>query len=101
VSRRPIRWTRPAGQDLEAAHDFLAEKNPAAARRMAADLLRAVDRLEEHPESGAVAFDLVPRGRYRHLVCGHHRIIYRLAPEALWILRVWDARRNPADLIPE
>lgn len=50
---------------------------------------------------GPVARDLTPYGRYRHWVSGHHRIIYRIDSETIWILRVWDARRNPDDLIPE
>jgi toxin ParE1/3/4 len=99
--RRRIRWQNLAGSDLESAHAFLAEKNPNAARRLAADILRAVERIGEHPEIGPVAFDIVPRGRYRHLVCGHHRVIYRIEPEFLWILRIWDSRRNPDDLVPE
>jgi plasmid stabilization system protein ParE len=79
----------------------LEERNPAAARRFASGILRAVESIGKHPEIGAVTSDLVPHGRYRHLVRGHHRIIYRLTPEVIWILRIWDARRNPTDLSPE
>ena len=99
--KKRIRWQRLAGLDLESAHAFLAEKNPSAARRFAADILRAIERIGEHPEIGPVASDIVPHGRYRHLVCGHHRVIYRLDSEILWILRIWDSRRNPDDLVPE
>jgi plasmid stabilization system protein ParE len=102
VSRKPeIRWSRLADLDLESAYAFLAERNPEAARRFAADVLEAVTRLRDYPEMGNIARDLSPRGRYRHWVCGHHRIIYRADSETIWILRVWDARRNPDDLIPE
>jgi plasmid stabilization system protein ParE len=100
-ARRPIRWSRLAVHDLEAAHAYLAERNPAAAQRFAATVLRAVESIETHPEIGVVARDLAPLGRFRHLVTGHHRIIYRIEEELIRILRVWDARRNPADLLPE
>lgn len=58
-------------------------------------------RIERHPEIGAVASDLLPLARYRHVVCDHYRIIYRIGDQVIWILRVWDARRNPEDLRPE
>ena len=41
-----VRWSRLADLDLQAAHTFLFEKNPEAARRLAADILHAVDRLQ-------------------------------------------------------
>lgn len=97
----PIRWSRLAEKDLEAAHAYLEERNPEAARRFAAQILRAIGSIEEHHEIGAVANDLAPLGRYRHVVSGHHRIIYRIEPEVIRILRIWDARRNPADLRPD
>ena len=102
MSRKPrLRWSRLADLDLQAAHAFLFERNPDAARRFAASILDAAERLRDHPEMGPVARDLTPYGRYRHWVSGHHRIIYRIDSETIWILRVWDARRNPDDLIPE
>jgi hypothetical protein len=64
-------------------------------------VIEAIHHLEEYPEMGAAATDLLPVGRYRHYICGRHRIIYRIDSEVLWILRIWDSRRNPADLRPE
>jgi toxin ParE1/3/4 len=102
VSRkRSIRWSRPADLDLQAAYSYLAERNPGAARRFAADVLRALEHIRAHPEAGAVATDLLPTGRYRHWICGHHRLIYRIDDERIWLLRIWDSRRDPAHLKAE
>jgi plasmid stabilization system protein ParE len=98
VRPRRIRWAHRAGLDLDSAHAFLAERNPDAARRFAAKILGAVRDLERLPEMGVVSRDLAPAGRYRHVVCGHHRIIYRIESEVIWIVRIWDTRRNPEDL---
>ena len=98
MKRRRIRWARQASLDLELAHAYLEERNPEAACRFAAKILRAVEDLEQLPEMGVVSRDLKPPGRYRHVVCDHHRIIYRLDTEVIWILRIWDTRRNPEDL---
>jgi plasmid stabilization system protein ParE len=102
VSRkRLVRWSRLADLDLQSAHAYLEERSPSAARRFAAEILEALGHVQAHPEAGAVAADLFPRGRYRHWVCGRYRIIYRIEDDLIWILRIWDSRRNPDDLKPE
>jgi plasmid stabilization system protein ParE len=100
--RRPrLRWTQLAASDLEVGWTWLARRDPEAARRWAGDILRALERIEKHPRMGPLANDLTPPDRYRHVVVGRHRIIYRIDKDTLWILRVWDTRRDPAALDPE
>lgn len=101
MKSKTVRWSRLAYLDLEEAHGYLEGENPGAARRFAAAILRAVENLERFPQMGTVARDLRPAGTYRHVVCGHHRIIYRIDGEVLRILRVWDTRRDPEDLRAE
>jgi plasmid stabilization system protein ParE len=99
--KRPIRWSRLADLDLQAAYTYLSERNPSAARRLAADILQALEHIKAHPEAGSVALDLFPHGRYRHWICGNYRIIFRIDDDWIRLLRIWDSRRNPADLKPE
>jgi plasmid stabilization system protein ParE len=99
--RRSIRWSRLADLDLQAAHAFLEKRNPSAAQRFAREILEALAHIEAHPEAGAVAADLLPRGMYRHWICGHYRLIFRMDEDWIWLLRIWDSRRNPEDLRPE
>lgn len=61
---------------------------------------RAVSLLARFPHMGPAAGDLEPPGRYRQLVRGWHRVIYRVEAKTVFILRVWDCRRNPRDLTP-
>lgn len=96
-----LRWQDAAVSDLEAAHAYLSERNPEAARQFAVTMLEAAEQLLEYPEMGPVADDLYPPGRYRSLVRGHHRLIYRIGSEVIWLLRVWDTRRDPHTLEPE
>lgn len=42
-----------------------------------------------------MASDLAPPGRYRHVVCGVYRVIYRIEPERIFILRIGDTRQDP------
>jgi len=95
-----IRWTRLALSDLRAIHDWLRERDPDGARRWAGSTKRAVSLLARFPYMGPTVQDLEPPGRYRQLVRGWHRIIYRVEGNTLFILRVWDCRRNPQDLTP-
>jgi toxin ParE1/3/4 len=97
----PIRWSRLADLDIQSAHSYLEERNPNAARRFALDILNTLELIRDHPEAGAVATDFLPRGRYRHWICGRYRIIFRVEEDRIWILRIWDSRRNPQDLKPE
>jgi toxin ParE1/3/4 len=99
--KRSIRWSRLADLDLQSAYTYLEERNPSAAQRFAKEVLEALEHIQAHPEAGAIARDLLPRGPYRHWVCGRHRIIFRVDEDFIWLLRIWDSRRNPEDLKPE
>ncbi len=82
-------------------HAYLSQHNPEAARRFAVTILEAAEQLLTYPELGPIAHDLRPPGRYRSLTRGHHRLIYRIEPDVIWLLRVWDTRRDPGTLEPE
>lgn len=96
-----IRWTHSAVRDLDDAVDYIATRDPEAAARVAALVIEAVESLVEQPEMGAVVRDLQPSGRFRHIVRGKYRIIYEVRDEAVFVMRVWHASRNPAVFSPE
>ena len=87
--------------DLEAAHAYLHERNPEAARRFAIAVLEAAERLQIFPKLGPVARDLRPPGRYRSWIYSHYRLVYRIEDDVIWVLRVWDSRRDPDALTVE
>ncbi len=93
-----LRWNTAAVDDLEAAHKYLLERNPEAACRFAESILDAAERLVAHPEIGPIAEDLRPAGRYRSWISGRYRLVYRVDAEVVWLLRVWDTRRDPLAL---
>jgi len=47
-----VRWTRLALADLEAIGDFVARDSPAAAHRVIARIVAAVETLSDHPHLG-------------------------------------------------
>jgi len=47
-----VRWSLPAINHLIAIRDYIASDNPAAANRVATDIMNAVDRLATFPRMG-------------------------------------------------
>jgi len=93
-----IAITEQAYHDLEAAVAFLAAKSPAAAERLGLGLVDSIFRLADFPFHGmAVQARL---GYRRVLHRPWHLIFYRVdeATQTVEVVRIWDGRRNPADL---
>ena len=61
-------------------------------------ILGAVKRLEEFPLIGARAELVEPVGDLRQFPWREYLIFYRVRANQLWILRIWDSRRDPASL---
>jgi plasmid stabilization system protein ParE len=96
-------WTEPARADLEAIHDYIAIESPTAALAVIARILRHVDQLARHPDSGSWLPEL-GRSRYRQIVEAPCRVFYRRNGGTVAILhvirseRVLDVRRLEAAL---
>src|SRR5687767_12416769 len=96
-----VQLTPLATEDLEVIHDFIAQQSPARAQKAVRELLQRAQSLAAFPELGRIEEALAPAGRYRSLIAGQHKLIYRVDGDIVWILRIWDARRDPKDLRPE
>ena len=86
-----VRWTTEAFEDRLQIWDTIAAEDPQAALRLDQRIARAVSLLEEHPEMGrpgiiAGTRELIPHENYR--------VVYEIAPSAVWILAVVHAARN-------
>ena len=96
--RAHVVWAPSAERDLGRLYAYLEADSPKSAARMVTRVVRAVDLLEFQPEMGAIAEDVEPLGRCRHLRVAPLRVIYRIAGGQVQILRIWDARRDPKSL---
>lgn len=75
-----VRITRPAERDLEEAWTFIAQDSPEEAERFVARVETQIESLERFPER----CPLIPENeilgtRYRHLVYGNFRTVFRIA----------------------
>ena len=84
-------FTAKALEDLERLHEFVAENNPAAAKRIRDQLLASFQTLLEQPKGGKPVKSLP----VRQWVTGDYVIRYVLDGEQnLIIVRIWHGREE-------
>lgn len=82
-----IVWTEPALSDLEAIADFIALEDAIAAAALVQRVVRHVEQLAAHPDSGSRPQEL-KRSRYRQIVEPPCRVFYRHDSRRVYILYV-------------
>jgi len=87
-------YSQEAVDDLIRLRAFIAEKNPAAAARIAAELVSRIDSLRMFPEIGH-AVSLAPRPEsVRDMVFGKYIVRYVPREDAVIVLRIWHHNEN-------
>ncbi|MCF6337483.1 MAG: type II toxin-antitoxin system RelE/ParE family toxin [Gammaproteobacteria bacterium] len=81
-------WAEPALSDLNEMAEYIALDNPEAAAHLVREVFSAVERLEQHPESGRRPPELERKTRYREVIVGPCRVFYRVENSMLYILYV-------------
>ena len=87
-------WTEPALLDLNEIAEYIALDNFGAAARLVLEVFSAVERLETHPKSGRHPPELERKTRYREVVVGPCRVIYRVEGDDVYILYVMRGERE-------
>ena len=88
-----IIWTDFAIEDLRLIHDYISKDSKRYADRFLDKLLERVDQLESFPKSGRVVpeFNI---DTIRELIEGNYRIVYKISPTQIAIVRVHHAARQ-------
>lgn len=87
-----IVWSEPALSDPDAVADYIALEDPAAAAALVARILKHVEQLADHPESGSRPQEL-KRSRYRQILEPPCRLFYRYDGQRVFILHVMRSER--------
>lgn len=89
--------TRPALADLESIVAVIATSSPSTALSIGAGLVDAIFSLDFMPKRGA---PMEQRPHLRKLIHRYYLIFYEVdeVREAVKVVRIWDARRDPAAL---
>ncbi len=96
-----VEWTEVARRDLSEIVDYLWGESPAAAFGLLDQLEDRAAGLDAYPHRGRLVpeLDRFDVRHYRELVVGAYRMIYRLVDDTVFILGIFDGRRNLEDLI--
>lgn len=87
-------YSPQAVADLRRLRAFIAEKDPAAAARIAADLISRLEHLRAFPDMGRAVAQAPDPAVVRDVVFGRHVIRYSILEGALVILRIWHHAEN-------
>ena len=89
-----VRTLRRAVSDLVEIRDYIARDDAAAAERVIAQLLAAIEGLAALPERGARPRDeRLRRAAYRFLVEGSYLVFYKVVGREVRVYRVVHGRR--------
>ena len=88
-----LRWLRSGSASLRRQVDFIASKNPAAARMVRHRIRSTVLRLLDFPQSGRTG--QVPGTRELVVANLPYIVVYRVSGDAVEILRVFHTSQEP------
>jgi len=88
-----IIWTAPALSDLNDIAEYIALSNLSAAKKLTQKVFDKIVRLENHPESGKISFELKSLG-YREVNVNPCRIFYKVVNDQVYILHVMRQERE-------
>ena len=99
-----IVWSAKSLRDLEAIEGYIGQFNPVAAKRLVQKIVKRTRRLQRFPSSGGYVEEDELK-RYRQVLQGNYRVIYRHNPAhgIVYVVTVLHAARllDPDLLEPE
>ena len=82
-------YTEEAVADLKRLRDFIAEKNPSAAGKVAAELIKRIDGIRTFPQMGWGVGKAPDPEIVRDFAFGKYVVRYAVHAKAIAILRIW------------
>lgn len=93
-----LEWTDRARDDLVEIGDYIAADAPRAAERWVAELFEAAEAASKAPLAGRRVREL-GRDDLREVLVGNYRVVYRVLPDRIQVLTVFEGhRRLPSDV---
>ena len=88
-----VAWTEQAEERLQEIDDFISQNSPETALRFIGKLIERGDRLGAFPNSGRRVPEL-DSNDIREIIEGNYRIVYRVKPQRIEILTVFESHRQ-------
>lgn len=89
-----VRWTKKAQQHLADIHNFIAKDSEDYANKTVTRILKRSKQIAKYPNSGRMVpeFDSPD---IREVIEGPYRLIYTVRTEAIYIVAVFHAAKQP------
>lgn len=95
-----LEWTEPAISDLTALRDYIARDSEENAARFVGRLIQSAEKLSAFPQLGRKVPEAEDEA-IREVLFHSYRILYRLDPGAIRILRVLHGKQDLASRKPK
>ncbi len=92
-----VRYSPESIEDLQRVVEFVEDKNPYSARRVAIDLQEGIDRLKQFPEIGLPVLKATDPEIIRDLYITHYTLRYLITDDVIYVLRIWHSKENEKD----
>lgn len=101
ASNYEVLWARVAEEDLKDIIKYIQSRDPSAAKDQLEKIKVRASSLNSLPHRGHIVPELMQQGilQYRELVIPPWRIIYRISDSNVYVLAVFDSRRNVEDIL--
>ena len=99
-----VEWTDSAYRDLSKIVSYIARDNPGSARKLYATIQARAKSLRQNPNRGRIVPELlalVGDRSYREIIIGPFRMIYRVEGASVFVLGVFDGRRDLEEVLLE
>lgn len=89
-----VKYSLESIDDLQRVVEFVENKNPYAARRIAIDLQEGIAKLKQFPHIGLPVSKAPDPEQIRDLYVGNYTFRYLITDEVIYILRVWHHKED-------
>ena len=93
-----LKFTPEAVDDLVRLREFIEEKNPIAALRVAKEISNGIEKLRSFPDIGLKVLRAPQPELIRDLFIGKYTIRYFINEDEIIILRMWHGKEIEKDL---
>jgi len=93
-----LQFSPESVDDLIRLREFIEEKNPIAAQRIASELLLGLEKLKVFPEIGLEVDRAFDTKRTRDLFVGKYTVRYLIGDSEIVVLRIWHGKEIEKDL---
>ena len=98
-----VLWTEAAARDLVNIVEYIAVDSEAGAEKVKSRIHKKAESLKSVPNRGRIVPELAVHGlsAWRELIVKPYRLVYRFDKDEVYVLGVFDGRRDLEDLLLE